>query len=76
MKLKQTSRSKAITITLVSLQLLLLASILVTPVFGNESLSDNNKSMNENAKSLSENFFQIIILRLLLILSPIEQLCL
>jgi hypothetical protein len=54
MKLMQTSRSKAITITLVSLQLLLLASIFVAPVFGNESLSDNNKSMNENVKSLSE----------------------
>src|SRR5215813_6317544 len=57
MKLIQTSKSKAITITLVSLQLLLLASILVAPVFGNESLSDNNKSMNENAKSLSETEF-------------------
>ena len=57
MKLIQTSRSKAITITLVSLQLLLLASIFVAPVFGNESLSDNNKSMNENVKSLSETEF-------------------
>ena len=57
MKLIQTSRSEAITITLVSLQLLLLASIFVAPVFGNESLSDNNKSMNENVKSLSETEF-------------------
>jgi hypothetical protein len=57
MKLIQTSRSKAITITLVSLQLLLLASIFVAPVFGNESLSDNNKSMNENVKSLSKTEF-------------------
>jgi hypothetical protein len=57
MKLIQTSKSKAITITLVSLQLLLLASIFVAPVFGNKSLSDNNKSMNENVKSLSETEF-------------------
>lgn len=57
MKLIQTSRSKAITITLVSLQLLLLASIFVAPVFGNASLSDNNKSMNENVKSLHTEFF-------------------
>lgn len=57
MKLIQTSRSEAITITLVSLQLLLLASIFVAPVFGNESLSDNNKSMNENVKSLSKTEF-------------------
>lgn len=57
MKLIQTSRSEAITITLVSLQLLLLASIFVAPVFGNESLSDNNKSMNENIKSLSKTEF-------------------
>jgi hypothetical protein len=41
--------------TLVSLQLLLLASIFIAPVFGN-GLSDNNnnKSMNEDVKSLSE----------------------
>src|SRR5215472_16671119 len=57
MKLIQTSKSKAITITLVSLQLLLLASIFVAPVFGNKSLSDNNKSMNENVKSLSQTKF-------------------
>jgi len=57
MKLIQTSRSKVITITLVSLQLLLLASIFAAPVFGNESLSDNNKSMNENVKSLSQTEF-------------------
>jgi hypothetical protein len=57
MKLIQTSRSKAITITLISLQLLLLGSIFVAPVFGNESLSDNNKSMNENVKSLSKTEF-------------------
>src|SRR5919206_1046701 len=44
--------------TLVSLQLLLLASIFIAPVFGN-GLSDNNnnKSMNENVKSLSETGF-------------------
>ena len=44
--------------TLVSLQLLLLASIFIAPVFGN-GLSDNNnnKSMDENVKSLSETGF-------------------
>ncbi|MDQ3868388.1 MAG: PDZ domain-containing protein, partial [Thermoproteota archaeon] len=44
--------------TLVLLQLLLLASIFIAPVFGN-GLSDNNsnKSMNENVKSLSETGF-------------------
>jgi hypothetical protein len=58
MALIQTSRIKTITITLISLQFLLLASILIVPVFGN-GLSDinNNKGMNENVKSLSESGF-------------------
>ena len=54
MDLIQTSRIKTITITLVSLQLLLLASIFIAPVLANESLSDDyndNKSMSENVKS-------------------------
>jgi hypothetical protein len=55
MKLIQTSRSKTITITLVSLQLLLLASIFIAPVLGNESLSDNNNSMNKNATEFFSN---------------------
>ena len=50
-------RMKTITISVISLQFVLLASIIVAPVFGNESLSDNNKSMNENVKSLSETEF-------------------
>lgn len=53
MKLIQISRSKTITTTLVSLQLLLLASIFVAPVLGNESLFDENKRINKNVKSLS-----------------------
>jgi hypothetical protein len=64
MALIQTSSIKTITITLISLQFLLLASILIVPVFGN-GLSDNNnnKGMNENVKSLLESgFFLIIIL--------------
>ena len=58
MALIQTSSIKTITITLISLQFLLLASILIVPVFGN-GLSDNNnnKGMNENVKSLSESGF-------------------
>ena len=58
MALIQTSKIKTITITLISLQFLLLASIFIIPVFGN-GLSDynkNNKSINENVKSLSEFF--------------------
>src|SRR6476620_2984644 len=57
MKLIQISRSKTIRIALVSLQLLLLASIFVTPVLGNESLFDDNKRINKNVKSLSETEF-------------------
>ena len=57
MKLIQISRSKTITTTLVSLQLLLLASIFVAPVLGNESLFDDNKRINKNVKSLSETEF-------------------
>jgi PDZ domain-containing protein len=57
MKLIQTSRSKRITITLVSVQLLLLASIFIAPVLGNDSLSDNIKSVNKNVKSLSATEF-------------------
>ncbi|MFL6356086.1 MAG: hypothetical protein ACJ71C_05960, partial [Nitrososphaeraceae archaeon] len=56
MVLIQTSKIKTITITLISLQFLLLASIFIIPVFGN-GLSDynnNNKSINENVKSLSK----------------------
>jgi hypothetical protein len=58
MALIQTSSIKTITITLISLQFLLLASILIVPVFGN-GLSDNNnnKGMNENVKSLLESGF-------------------
>ena len=57
MKLIQISKSKTITITLVSLQLLLLASIFVAPVLGYESLFDGNKRINKNVKSLSETEF-------------------
>ena len=59
MALIQTSKIKTITITLILLQFLLLASIFIIPVFGN-GLSDynnNNKSMNENVKSLSKTEF-------------------
>ncbi|MFL6346917.1 MAG: PDZ domain-containing protein [Nitrososphaeraceae archaeon] len=59
MVLIQTSKIKTITITLISLQFLLLASIFIIPVFGN-GLSDynnNNKSINENVKSLSKTDF-------------------
>ncbi|MFL6404349.1 MAG: PDZ domain-containing protein [Nitrososphaeraceae archaeon] len=59
MALIQTSKIKTITITLISLQFLLLASIFIAPVFGN-GLSDynnNNKSINENVKSLSKTEF-------------------
>ncbi|MFL6342835.1 MAG: PDZ domain-containing protein [Nitrososphaeraceae archaeon] len=59
MALIQTSSIKTITITLISLQFLLLASIFIIPVFGN-GLSDynnNNKSINENVKSLSKTEF-------------------
>jgi hypothetical protein len=57
MKLIQISRSKTITTTLVSLQLLLLASIFVAPVLGNELLFDDDKRINKNVKSLSETEF-------------------
>jgi PDZ domain len=57
MKLIQISRSKTITTTLVSMQLLLLASIFVAPVLGNESLFDDNKRIDKNVKSLSETEF-------------------
>jgi hypothetical protein len=53
MDLIQTSRIKKITVSLVSLQLLLLVSIFISPVLGN-GLSDNNNSVKENVKSLSE----------------------
>jgi hypothetical protein len=59
MVLIQTSKIKTITITLISLQFLLLASIFIIPVFGN-GLSDynnNNKSINENVNSLSKTEF-------------------
>jgi hypothetical protein len=56
MELIQTSKIKTITIILVSLQLLLLASIFIPPVLGNglSNNNNNNKSMNGNVKSLSE----------------------
>ena len=60
MALIQTSRIKTITITLISLQFLLLSSIFIAPVFGNGLPSDynnTNKSMNENVKCLSETDF-------------------
>ncbi len=48
---------KTITISVISLQLVLLASIFVAPVLGNESLSNNvdnnNKSMEKNVKSFT-----------------------
>jgi len=53
-------RMKTITISVISLQFVLLASIIVAPVLGNESLSNNidsNKSMKKNVKSLSVTEF-------------------
>jgi hypothetical protein len=59
MALIQTSKIKTITITLILLQFLLLASIFIAPVFGNglSNYNNNNKSMNENVKSLSKTEF-------------------
>jgi PDZ domain len=59
MELIQTSRIKTITITFISLQFLLLASIFTPPILGNglSNNNNNNKSMNENVKSLSETDF-------------------
>src|ERR671939_488883 len=61
MALIQTSSINTITITLISLQILLLSSIFVAPVFGNglpyDNNNNNNKSMNENVKSFSETGF-------------------
>jgi hypothetical protein len=54
MDLIQTSRIKKITVSLVSLQLLLLVSIFISPVLGNGLSADNNNSVKENVKSLSE----------------------
>ena len=58
MVLIQTSRINTITITLISLQFLLLASIFIAPVFG-IGLSDNNnnKNMNRTVKSMSGTEF-------------------
>jgi hypothetical protein len=74
MDLIQTSRIKKITVSLVSLQLLLLVSIFISPVLGN-GLSDNNNSVKENVKSLSETeIFLTMILGLLLFLLRINRL--
>src|SRR6478752_5757401 len=53
MKLIQISRSKTITTTLVSLQLLLLASIFVAPVLGNELLFDDDKRIKEQKNAVN-----------------------
>jgi hypothetical protein len=53
-------RMKTITISVISLQFVLLASIIVAPVLGNELLSNNidsNKSMKKNVKSSSVTEF-------------------
>src|SRR5215831_3160287 len=53
-------RMKTITISVISLQFVLLASIIVAPVLGKELLSNNidsNKSMKKNVKSLSVTEF-------------------
>src|SRR5215467_5064406 len=53
-------RMKTITISVISLQFVLLASIIVAPVLGKELLSNNidsNKSMQKNVKSLSVTEF-------------------
>src|SRR5215831_4371786 len=53
-------RMKMITISVISLQFVLLASIIVAPVLGKELLSNNidsNKSMKKNVKSLSVTEF-------------------
>jgi PDZ domain len=58
MELIQTSNIKTITITLISLQFLLLASIFIPAVLGyglSDNDNNNNKSMNGNVKSLSDN---------------------
>src|ERR671933_142248 len=61
MALIQTSSINTITITLIPLQILLLSSIFIAPVFGNglpyDNNNNNNKSMNENVKSFSETGF-------------------
>src|SRR5919199_1452277 len=58
MALIRTSSINTITITLISLQILLLSSVFIAPVFGNglhyDNNNNNNKSMNENVKSFSE----------------------
>src|SRR5215469_649424 len=53
-------RMKTITISVISLQFVLLASIIVAPVLGKELRSNNidsNKSMKKNVKSLSVTEF-------------------
>jgi hypothetical protein len=53
-------RMKTITISVISLQFILLSSIIVAPVLGKELLSNNidsNKSMKKNVKSLSVTEF-------------------
>src|SRR5918911_5470950 len=61
MALIQTSSINTITITLIPLQILLLSSIFIAPVFGNglpyDNNNNNNKSMNANVKSFSETGF-------------------
>src|SRR5919198_382966 len=57
MELIQSSRMKTNIISLVSLQLLLLASIFIAPVLVNGLSNNNNKIMNENVKPLSETEF-------------------
>jgi hypothetical protein len=57
MELIRTSRINTITVTLISLQFLLLASIFIAPVLGNGLSDNNNKSMNGNVKYLSETEF-------------------
>ena len=59
MDLIQTSKIKTITLTLILLQFLLLASIFIAPVLGNgvSDNSNNNKTMKENIKPLSGLIF-------------------
>ena len=77
MALIQTSSVKTITISLISLQFLLLSSIFIAPVFGNGLPSDynnNEKSVNENVKSLSgPDFFSNIVNNMTSVVSFINQ---
>src|SRR5215212_8611793 len=52
MTLIQTSCKKTITITLISLKFLLLASIFISPVVGNALLSDDNNNNDKNMNSI------------------------